>query len=225
VKRQIMPNAVTQEEIRRHPKVSLRRKTRFGGKKGLIFILSGPSGSGKTTLLKELLRNKDLKGKLVRSVSLTTRPKRSGERQKKDYFFISEEQFRQAQKAKKILEWTKYLGYYYATPKDFVDWRLQDAKNLILCLDLKGAFILKRRYPQNTVTIFVMPPSLDTLLGRITRRCHKTRDEEVRRRLELAQEEVRAAARYDYCVVNKNLSEATGQLKDIILKKLLYRKP
>ncbi|MFH0912926.1 MAG: guanylate kinase [Candidatus Omnitrophota bacterium] len=192
-------------------------------KGGLVFILSGPSGSGKTTLLKGILRRKDLKNQLARSVSLTTRPKRSGERDGRDYFFISAEQFKEARKAKKILEWTRYLGYYYATPKALIDCKLKRAKNLILCLDLKGAFVLKRRYPCNVVTIFVMPPSLDTLLGRITRRCRSTRDEEVRQRLGLAQEEVRVAARYDYCVVNKNLSEATRQLKDIILKEILHR--
>jgi guanylate kinase len=67
-----------------------------------------------------------------------------------------------------------------------------------------------------------MPPSLDMLLGRITKRCHKTRDEEIRQRLELAQQEVRIAAKYDYCVVNNDLSEAVGQLKNIIHKEILY---
>jgi len=199
----------------------VKRQTK---KRGLIFILSGPSGSGKTTLLKELLRHKDLRDQLVRSVSLTTRPKRSREKSGKDYFFISREQFKQARKAKKILEWTRYLGYYYATPKDFIDRQLRLAKNLILCLDLKGAFILKRRYPRNTVTIFVMPPSLDALLDRITRRCRKTRNEEVRQRLALAEEEVRAAARYDYRVVNRDLREAVERLRDIILKEMARNK-
>ncbi len=84
-----MPNAVTQEEILRHPEASLRRKATFGKKRGLIFIVSGPSGSGKTTLVKKLLSTKDLEHKLTRSISLTTRPRRSGEQDKKDYFFIS----------------------------------------------------------------------------------------------------------------------------------------
>lgn len=193
-------------------------------KRGLIFIVSGPSGSGKTTLLKRLLRNKDLKHKLVRSISLTTRFKRSGEQDKKDYFFISEKQFRQAQKAKNLLEWTKYLGYYYATPRDFIEEQLKEAKNIILCLDLKGALTLKRQYPRNTVTIFVMPPSQETLLHRITKRCHKTKDEEVKQRLKLAQQELQAAGGYDYCLVNKDLNAAVRQLKGIILKEILYLK-
>jgi guanylate kinase len=189
-------------------------------KRGLLFIVSGPSGSGKTTLLKNLLSRQDLKGKLTRSISFTTRPKRSGEQEKKDYFFISERRFKKEQEAQNLLEWTRYLGYYYATPKDFIERQLKEAKNIILCLDLKGALTLKRRYQQNTVTIFVMPPSQDTLLERITQRCNKTKEEEVKQRLKLAQEELAARARYDYCMVNKDLSQATQQLKGIILKEI-----
>jgi guanylate kinase len=189
-------------------------------KRGLIFIVSGPSGSGKTTLVKKLLSTKDLEHKLARSISLTTRSKRSGEQDKKDYFFISEKQFRQELKAQNLLEWTSYLGYYYATPKDFIEEQLKVAKNIILCLDLKGALTLKRRYPRNIVTIFVMPPSLDTLLHRIAKRCNKTKDEEVKQRLKLAQQELQAAGRYDYCLVNKDLAQTTRQLKDIILKEI-----
>ena len=189
-------------------------------KRGLLFIVSGPSGSGKTTLLKNLLSRQDLKCKLTRSISFTTRHKRSGEQEKKDYFFISERRFKKEQEAQNLLEWTRYLGYYYATPKDFIERQLKEAKNIILCLDLKGALTLKRRYQQNTVTIFVMPPSQDTLLERITQRCNKTKEEEVKQRLKLAQEELAARARYDYCMVNKDLSQATQQLKGIILKEI-----
>ncbi len=193
-------------------------------KQGLIFIISGPSGSGKTTLVENLLGNKTLKNKLARSISFTTRPGRSGEQDKKDYFFISEKRFRQEQKAQNLLEWTKYLGYYYATPKEFIERQLHKAKHVILCLDLKGAFTIKRQYPKNTVTIFVMPPSLDTLLQRIAARCNRTKEKEVRQRLRLAQEELSACDRYDYCVVNKDLEQATKQLQGIILKEILYLK-
>lgn len=193
-------------------------------KQGLIFVVSGPSGSGKTTLVKKLLGDKGPRRILTRSVSLTTRPRRSGERNKKDYFFISEKQFRQERKAQNLLEWTSYLGYYYATPKDFIEERLKAAKNIILCLDLKGALALKRRYPRNIVTIFVVPPSLDTLLHRLAKRCHKTKDEEVKQRLRLAQEELQAAGRYDYCLVNKDLAQTARQLKDIILKEIRRHK-
>jgi len=188
--------------------------------KGLIFVISGPSGSGKTTLVKKLLEERSLKNKLVRSISLTTRPERSGEQDKEDYFFISDERFKRERKAKKIIEWTKYLGYYYATPRDFIERQLNKSKNVLLCLDLKGAFTVKRLYPRNAVTIFVVPPSLDTLLHRITGRCNKTKKEEVRQRLALARQELLAMAKYDYCVANKDLNQATKQLRGIILREL-----
>jgi len=187
---------------------------------GIIFIICGPSGSGKTTLARNLLADKSLKGKLNRPISLTTRPKRSGEKDKKDYFFVSEERFNEQKKRKKILEWTKYLGYYYATPRDFIEGRLEKGKNIILCLDLKGASTIKRLYPKNTVIFFVMPPSIDALLHRITNRCNKTREKEIRQRLELARRELRVCRRYDYCIVNKDLEKATEKLRGIILKKI-----
>jgi guanylate kinase len=193
-----------------------------GQKRGLLFIVSGPSGSGKTTLVKKLLAKRSLGHKLTRSISLTTRPRRSGEQDKEDYFFIGAKQFRQAQRAKKILEWTKYLGYYYATPRDFIAERIKRGQNIILCLDVKGALALKRRYPRDTVTIFISPPSEEALSERIAQRCRKTKDEEIKQRLKLAQGELEAAGRYDYCLVNQDLDAAVRQLRGIILKEIRY---
>lgn len=188
--------------------------------KGLIFVISGPSGSGKTTLLKKLLEDKQLKKRLTKSISFTTRTKRSGEKDKKDYFFIAQARFKQELKAKKILEWTKYLGYYYATPKVFVEKQLKKGKHLILCLDLKGAFKIKSLYPKNTVLIFIIPPSLEALRERIGARCNKTRKEEIKERLKLARHELLASCRYDYCLVNKNLPQAVNELRQIILREV-----
>lgn len=184
----------------------------------LIFVISGPSGSGKTTLLKELLKHKELKKRLIKSLSFTTRPQRQGEQNKRDYFFITKAEFKQRRQAKKILEWTRYLGYYYATPRDFLDKQLKKGKHIILCLDLKGALKIKRLYPKNTVTIFIMPPSLEALHNRIEGRCNKTKQEEIKQRLKLAREELLASRKYDYCLVNKNLSQAVKELQGIILK-------
>ena len=189
-------------------------------KPGLLFVVSGPSGSGKTTLALNLLKQARLRGKVIKSISFTTRKKRSGERQNKDYFFISEPEFRRLLKAKKILEWTRYLGYYYGTPKDFIDRQLGQGKNILLCLDLKGAMLLKRYYPRQTVTIFVVPPSLKELRARIAGRCHQTVQEEVRRRLKLAKRELRCTKKYDYCLANKNFTQALKRLQGIVLKKI-----
>lgn len=183
-------------------------------------MVSGPSGSGKTTLLKKLLEDKQLKRNLTKSISFTTRPKRSAERNRKDYYFITEARFKQELKAKKILEWTRYLGYYYATPKVVVEKQLTKGKHVILCLDLKGALKIKRFYTQNTVLIFIIPPSLETLRERIEARCNKTKKEEIRERLKLAKRELLASYRYDYCLVNKNLRQAVQALRQIILKEV-----
>jgi guanylate kinase len=191
--------------------------------KGRVFVISGPSGSGKTTLRDALFREPKLKKILVKSISLTTRPKRSKEREGREYFFVSECNFQKQRSAKKILEWTKYLGYYYATPRGFVESRLKNNKSVILCLDLKGAMRLKRLYPRETVTIFIMPPSLEALRKRIEGRCHRTKRQEVFSRLKLAREELAAMSRYDYRLVNKNLTQAKEKLKKIILLKIRGR--
>ncbi len=189
-------------------------------KPGLIFIVSGPSGSGKTTVVETILRDDVLKNKVMRSVSLTTRPKRPAERDKRDYFFISEEKFEQQRRSKKILEWTKYLGYYYATPKDFVEKQFQDGKHIILCLDLKGAAQIKRFYPVQTITVFIAPPSLDELRYRIKNRCSLTGDDEIKQRLIRAKKELAEAHKYDYCLVNQDLGRTVKRLKKIIMKNI-----
>jgi len=196
---------------------------RVRGSGGKLFIISGPSGSGKTTLLEHLLKDKVLKGKLKKSVSITTRPKRSGERQGRDYYFLSEADFQRALKAKKILEWTKYLGYYYATPKVPLRQQLKIGRHLGLCLDFKGAKKIKSFFPKETVTIFILPPCLDTLKKRIRGRCHKTGDEEIQKRLKLARQELAAAGWYDYSLVNKHLPQTVDALKGIILAEIKRR--
>ncbi|MDO8661715.1 MAG: guanylate kinase [Candidatus Omnitrophota bacterium] len=195
----------------------MRRQKKTTGK---IFIISGPSGSGKTTLLKRALLNKSLKNKLAKSVSLTTRPKRSGEREGRDYFFVSPAEFRQLNKAKKILEWTRYLSYDYGTKRDYLEDKLKKVRHLALCLDLRGALKLKKLYPENAVTIFVEPPSINELRKRIEGRCSKTKPEEVDRRVKLAVAELKNAHRYDYILKNKNLAKAESRLKGIILKEI-----
>ncbi|MDD5729943.1 MAG: guanylate kinase [Candidatus Omnitrophica bacterium] len=189
-------------------------------KKGAIFVISGPSGSGKTTLLRNVLLDKKLKKRLVRSISVTTRGKRSGEKEGKDYFFVTGPEFKKRLKEKKILEWTRYLGYYYGTPREFVEKQLERSKGVLLCLDIKGALRIKRLYPDCTVTIFVLPYSVDMLAERIRQRCSKTKTEEIQKRVKLASRELRSSNIYDYSLVNKDLDKAIKELKNIIIKAL-----
>jgi guanylate kinase len=191
---------------------------------GKVFVISGPSGSGKTTLRDRVLAKKRIKREFVKSVSFTTRKKRSGERNGKDYFFISRSLFKRHLKEQKILEWTRYLGYYYATSREFVARQLQSGKNIVLCLDLKGARRVKKLFSGNAVTIFVKPPSLKELRSRIEGRCNRTKKAEVLKRMALARKELRAASEFDYRLTNNNLARAVNRLEVIILKELSFNK-
>jgi guanylate kinase len=191
--------------------------------RGTIFVVSGPSGSGKTTLLNKFFQNKRLRASFAKSISFTTRPKRSREKDKQDYFFISQDEFRRNLRAKKILEWTRYLGHYYATPRNFVERSLGKGRHLVLCLDLKGVRAVKRLYPKNTVTIFIAPPSVQTLKRRIVGRCRQTKKEELERRLELARKEILSRRDFDYCIENKNLQQAAEELTAVVLERLKDR--
>ncbi len=189
-------------------------------KSGLLFVISGPSGSGKTTLANSLLEIGEFRGRLVKSVSFTTRPRRTGEKNKRDYFFLTAAEFKNLRRAKKILEWTRYLGYYYGTARDFIEAQMGKAEGVLLCLDINGARSIKRAYPDRAVTIFVKPPSLKDLPLRIQKRCRTTRVDEVRRRVKVAEKELRAAGSYDYVLVNKDLKKAIARLHRIVRSRL-----
>jgi guanylate kinase len=184
--------------------------------RGLLFVVSGPSGSGKTTLVNLLLKDKTICRAVRKSVSFTTRPKRLTEREGRDYFFIRQGDFKRKLKAKKILEWTNYLGYYYATPKEFVDKQLQNGKNIVLCLDVVGARRIKKLYTANARTVFIKPPSLESLKRRIEGRGEKSGEKGIARRLGLARKELKACSGYDACVVNDDLKKAVRRLKTYI---------
>ena len=189
-------------------------------KRGFIIVVSGPSGTGKTTLVKELFRDRLMKARVVKSVSLTTRQPRSSEREGKDYFFIGQEEFLRLRRQKKILEWTKYLEYYYGTPNEYVQMCLDSGKIVIMCLDYKGVQRIKKAYPLRSVSVFIQPPSLEILYGRIRGRCLRTSDEEIRQRLLRAKKEMRMADKYDYCLINNDLRQAVRGLKQIIKDRL-----
>ncbi len=183
--------------------------------RGLIFVVSGPSGSGKTTLVNKLLRKRKVKGLLTKSVSYTTRRPRCGETSGRDYFFISEEEFFLNRSKGKFLEWTRYLDGYYATSKKFVEQALQQNKNIIFSIDIKGAFNIKKLFPNNTVLIFILPPSLEILAKRLkSRRSEEATD--FNKRLKIAREEIRQAEKYDYTVVNTDLKTTVAELASIV---------
>jgi guanylate kinase len=183
-------------------------------------VISGPSGSGKTTLAEALAKDKRLSSRLTKSISATTRPKRTGERQGRDYFFLSRRDFLKRRRKKKILEWTRYLGYYYGTPREFVEKKLAQGVSVVSCLDSRGVAQLKRLYPKDIRTIFVVPPSLAELEKRIIRRSPKLAQKEIKNRLRLARQELFLADRYDYRIINTKFAQALKEVKSIVRKEL-----
>ncbi len=187
-------------------------------KKGRIIILSGPSGSGKTTLHKMLLQSRLLKGSLVKSISATTRPPRSQEKNGVDYLFISPRQFKDRRRRGYFLEWQKVFVHYYGTPIGFVKKLLSSGKNVLLCIDVKGAKVISRKFPE-ALKIFISVPSLKILKERLKSR--GTEDpKELRHRLETARKEMREAKHYDHMVVNDRLLSAFRKLEIIVTKEL-----
>lgn len=186
-------------------------------KQGFIFILSGPSGSGKTTLSEKLLGAFKKSGVFSRSVSYTTRPPRAGEIDGSDYHFITADAFFRLRRDKKFLEWTSYLGYYYATSRAFVENELNRGRHIVLCLDFRGVRQLKKEFGDRAVSIFIVPPSLEELRTRISRRC-RMHASEIDKRVTKAQEELSGADKYDYSIVNKDLESAAVLLKDLVTR-------
>ena len=144
-------------------------------KKGKIIILSGPSGSGKTTLYKRLLASRDFKDRLAKSISVTTRPRRPGEKNGRDYFFVSPRMFLAKKRAGHFFESQKVFNNYYGTPNKYVRDLLKAGKNVLLCIDVRGAKTVCQKYP-DAVRIFIKTPSLRILKRRLEGRRSEHKD-------------------------------------------------
>jgi guanylate kinase len=182
-------------------------------RKGFLFVLSGPSGVGKDTLLKELLKT-DLK--ITKCVTYTTRPPRTGEVDGVDYKFISLAEFEELKKDNAFLEWAEIGGNLYATPRDFVERKLEEGEDIILKIDVQGATRVKELFPE-AILIFVAPPSLEVLAERMRKR--GSPEEEIERRLEIASREMEMARNYQFVLVNNDLEETLEKLYEIIKRK------
>ena len=181
-------------------------------KKGRLFIVSGPSGCGKTTLCSMLVR--DLK-KARMSVSVTTRESRGGERDGKDYFFVTRKRFREMAKSGELLEWARNFGYDYGTPKEYVDGLVDKGKDVILDIDVKGAMKVKKVRP-DCVTIFISPPPAASVLKKRLLKRNTDSAAMIKRRLAVAKRELAYAPRYDHNIVNDTLGHALDKLKEVI---------
>jgi guanylate kinase len=180
-----------------------------------MFIISGPGGVGKTTLVKRLFRKKIIKENFLKTISFTTRKKRPQEKNGKDYFFINKEKFLKSKKKNFFLETQKVVDDYYGTPRYFYGQAKKEKKNLILCIDVKGAMYLKKRYkPDKIITIFVWAP-LKELYERLKKR--KENKEVIKKRIALTKKELQFLEKYDYVIVNQNIEIALKILESILI--------
>jgi guanylate kinase len=182
-------------------------------KKGHLFVLSGPSGVGKDTLLRELLKT-DLK--ISKCVTYTTRPPRPGEVDGVDYRFVSLAEFEKLKRNNAFLEWAEVGGNLYATPKDFVEKKLQEGEDVILKIDVQGAMRVKELFPE-AILIFIAPPSLEVLGERMRKR--GSPEEEIKSRLQIASNEMEMSKNYQFVLVNNDLQETLQKLYELIKHK------
>ncbi len=181
-------------------------------RRGVLFIVSAPSGTGKTTLVERLV---DLTPGVEISRSYTSRPARSGESDGVDYHFVSREQFERMRETGEFLEWAEVFGDLYGTAAADTERHLAAGADLILVIDVQGARKL-RALGVRAATVFVLPPSFEVLEQRLRGRS-KDSDARMRRRLEVAREEVHAFPEYDYLVINDDLDGAVARLRAIVL--------
>ncbi|HVC09305.1 MAG TPA: guanylate kinase [Elusimicrobiota bacterium] len=179
-------------------------------RKGMVVILSAPSGTGKSTICREILHKRR---DCVPSVSCTTRLPRKDEKHGRHYFFLGREEFKKKIHHGEFLEWAMVHGEYYGTPRRFIDEKTEGGLNVLLAIDVQGAFAVRRRIP-DAVLIFVQPPTWESLKKRLAAR-HEA-PASIKKRLAAAREEVEAAEKYDYIVVNDDLDKAVAQVDSII---------
>lgn len=180
---------------------------------GLLFVVSGPSGAGKDTLVDALRARLP---RLRYSVSATTRPRRSGEREGEQYFFLSRPEFERRREAGGFLEWREYNENLYGTPRDFVERTLTEGYDLIMKPEVNGAMAIKKAFP-DAVLIFLAPDKFSHLRARLLARRTET-NEEIARRLEIAHQEFRYVRDFDYIVINeeRRSDEAVRDLEAIL---------
>lgn len=180
--------------------------------KGLLFIMSAPAGTGKTTLMHKLVEEFPT---IIQSISYTTRKPRPGEINGVHYNFISEEEFKQKIKADDFLEYANvYENNFYGTSKKWVEERRNEGKHVFLVIDTQGAE--KVMAITEATSIFVMPPTYDTLKLRLHNRQTES-IEDLEKRLNWARSEIAAGQEYNYMIINDNLDIAYKVLKSIVI--------
>lgn len=191
-------------------------------KKGLLIVLSGPSGVGKGTIRRRVFEEEALN--LSYSISMTTRKPRRFETEGVDYFFVDEDFFVNNIEKGNFLEFAKFVGNYYGTPKDYVEKLRNEGKNVFLEIEVEGAKqVLSKMEGEDILSIFLVPPSLEELERRIRGRRSEPEDI-VQERLNKAKREIGLKDSYQYIVLNDTVARASEEIKKIIRNKLNLNK-
>lgn len=188
--------------------------------KGLLIVISGPSGVGKGTVLKEVVKDPELN--IGYSISMTTREKRPGEENGVNYYFVTHDEFHKAVEDGELLEWTEFVGNCYGTPIKEVERLRNEGKNVLLEIEQDGCSQVRKKVP-DTLSIFIIPPSMEELERRI--RSRKTEPEEiVQQRLAKAAKEMNNLKDYKYVVCNEDVKLAADIIRVIILRHMQFEK-
>jgi len=188
--------------------IQSRATSKESPKLGRLIVLTGPSGVGKGTLMRSLLQRHP---ELYYSVSVTTRSPRPGEIDGKSYYFISRSKFEQLIAEGEFLEWAEFAGNYYGTPREAVLNQINSGKLVVLEIELEGARQIRASFP-SALSIFVLPPSFEELERRIRSRAQDSEDA-IGRRLQRAQEEIKAADEFDIQIVNDDFKTALNDIE------------
>lgn len=183
-----------------------------GSYPGSLIIVAAPSGGGKTSLVKKLVNSLD---KLEVSISHTTRKIRPGEQEGLDYFFVDQQQFLDMVKASAFVEYAQVFNYYYGTSVAQISDRLRAGIDVVLDIDWQGAQQIRRTFP-NSVSVFVLPPSLAILQQRLADRRQDNQDV-IDKRMQRAQDELSHFAEFDYLIINDDFTKAAMELQAIVI--------
>ena len=194
-------------------------------RRGLMLILSSPSGAGKTTLSRRLLdcyTNAARHETIVLSISVTTRPMRPGEVHGKDYFFVSDQEYKKMVESGELLEYARVFDYHYGTPAAFVREHVSKGIDVLFDIDWQGTRQLSEKRRDDLVSIFILPPSMEELARRLKARAQ---DDEavVKKRMEKAANEISHWGEYDYVLINQDLDQTLEKIDTILKAERLKR--
>ncbi len=188
-------------------------------RRGLMLVLSSPSGAGKTTISRALLERDPM---LEMSVSVTTRPRRPGEKEGRDYYFIDPTEFSLMRNRQELLEHAKVFDHYYGTPRTPVEDAIARGRDIVFDIDWQGTQQLKQTARDDLVSVFILPPSTSELERRLQTRARDPKDV-VARRMAKVVDEISHWAEYDYIIVNRDVDESVRNVEAIVTAERLRR--